>query len=199
MLCGALFFLSSIPCAPREVHISPMSSPSSPPPSYSLRSEATSSASKKLSPASLPKDKDKNKNKDSDKQKTESRENEKETTRDGDDAISIHSKSSSVLSSGTTSSTQSALDTLRLIAGSGVHRSKCRAEFLEELAKGPDRLVALDKDVAERLSIIAGKEGIAFFRKFIGWVVIPFLCRPLLSIFSFVFLVWRFAFVAFPF
>jgi hypothetical protein len=90
--------------------------------------------------------------------------------------VSIKSRSTSsgvstTSTMGTTSSTQSALDTLRLIAGSGVRRSKCRAEFLEDLAKkGPKGLAALDKDVAERLSIVTGKEAVTFFRKFIGCV-----------------------------
>lgn len=91
---------------------------------------------------------------------------------EGDDEISIKSKSSSGISSaGTSSSTQSALDALRLIAGSGIRRSKCRAEFLEKLAQNPQGLSVLDKDVAERLRLLIGKEAVACFRKFVGWVL----------------------------
>ncbi|KAJ3574628.1 hypothetical protein NP233_g1635 [Leucocoprinus birnbaumii] len=145
-----------------------MSSSSPPPPSYSSHSSARSSGSRKH--ASGPADRD-NKEKIDRRDSTrvkEKRERERERA-EGDDEVSIRTKSSSgVSSTGTTSSTQSALDTLRLIAGSGVRRSKCRAEFLEKLAKSPDDLSALDKDVAERLRIVTGKEAVAFFRKFVG-------------------------------
>ena len=38
---------------------------------------------------------------------------------------------------------------IRLIARSGVHRSKCHAKFLEKLAKSPKGLNVLNKKVAE--------------------------------------------------
>lgn len=53
------------------------------------------------------------------------------------------------------------------MSGNGVRRSKCRAEFVEDLAKTGGLALVLGKGIAEKLNIIAGKDGIAFFRKFI--------------------------------
>ena len=155
--------LSFIPCVLRSSFMPPSSSS---PPSCSSHSSGRSSSSRKHV---LPRGQDQ-------KEQGPSRETitiDKEKAGrvcEGGNEMSIKTKSSSELSS---SSTQSALDTLRLIAGSGVRRSKCRAEFLEKLAKSPEGLNVLDKDVAERLRIIIGKEAVAFFRKFIGWVLAP--------------------------
>lgn len=64
-------------------------------------------------------------------------------------------------------SNQSTIDMLRHMAGSGIRRSKCQPEFLEELAKGTAS-TELDKDVVEKLKIVTGEDGTAFFRKFVG-------------------------------
>lgn len=163
-----IYFLPCIPCA---LYSPSMPSSSSSPLSCSSGSSGGSSSSQKRVFPSVHKVQDREKQDVSretitiDKEKA-SREYE------GDDEISIKTKSSSGISSAaTSSSTQSALDALRLIAGSGIRRSKCRAEFLEKLARSPQDLNVLDKDVAERLRLLIGKEAVAFFRKFVGWVL----------------------------
>lgn len=168
------FFRPYLVLSSRSSIVSPMSPSPTPPPSYSSRSSTKSSSSTKRKSSSTEKDKEKVKDRDKDKADRDVKVKDRDSPpREGDDVFSIRSKSSAV-SSGTASSTQSTVDILRLIAGSGVRRSKCRAEFLEELAKGSG-LAALDEDIAERLKIITGKEGIAFFRRFIG-CVFAFVC-----------------------
>lgn len=148
-----------------------MPSSSSSPPSCSSGSSGRRSGSQKL--PSVYRDRDQEKQ-DLSRETTTKDKEKAGREREGDDEISIKSKSSSgISSSGTSSSTRSALDALRLTAGSGVRRSKCRAEFLEKLAQSPQDLNILDKDVAERLRIITGKEAVALFLKFVGWVLAP--------------------------
>ncbi|KAF9446272.1 hypothetical protein P691DRAFT_214313 [Macrolepiota fuliginosa MF-IS2] len=146
-----------------------MSPASTPPPPYSSRSSTRSStSSKKHKSSSADKDKEKDRDREKHNVTKANKDNDSSPLREGkgEDTLSVMSRAS-VFSSTTASSSQSAMDTLRVIAGSGVRRSKCCPAFLEELAKGP-RLEELDGDIAERVKIITGKEGIAFFRKFIG-------------------------------
>jgi len=163
-----IYFLPCIPCA---LHSPSMLSSSCSPPSCSSGSSGKSLSSQKRVFPSVHRVRDREKQDVS--RETITIDKEKAgREREGDDEISIKSKSSSGISSaGTSSSTQSALDALRLIAGSGIRRSKCRAEFLEKLAQSPQGLSVLDKDVAERLRLLIGKEAVACFRKFVGWVL----------------------------
>jgi len=152
-----------LPCALRSPS---MPSSSSSLPSCSSGSSGRSSSSQKH--VFPPTHRDRGRGKQDVSRETTIDKEKADREREGDDEISIRSKSSSGISSaGTSSSTQSALDALRLIAGSGIRRSKCRAEFLEKLAQSPQDLSVLDKDVAERLRLLTGKEAVALLCKFV--------------------------------
>jgi len=69
-------------------------------------------------------------------------------------------------------------DTLSLVLGDDlrVRRSKCAAEFLEEVVKGgPEALEALSREVGRRLKVVGGAEAVALYKKFVGWVFSLFL------------------------
>ena len=69
-------------------------------------------------------------------------------------------------------------DTLSLVLADDlrVRRSKCAAEFLEEVVKGgPEALDALSREVGRRLKIVGGAEAVALYKKFVGWVFLCFL------------------------
>ena len=69
-------------------------------------------------------------------------------------------------------------DTLSLVLANDlrVRRSKCAAEFLEEVVKeGPEALDALSREVGRRLKVVGGAEAVALYKKFVGWVFSLFL------------------------
>ncbi len=152
----SLFYLNTTPLL-----IYPLMSVA-PPLSHTPSHTSTTSRKHKSSSAEKHKDRDKDRDNDNDNDR------DTKTRHDHDDVFSVKSRSiqsSSATDSSTASSTT--IDTLRLMSGNGVRRSKCRADFVEELARGSGGLAVLGKGIAEKLNIIAGKEGITFFRKFI--------------------------------